>query len=98
MKKIIGNTLLVLAFVVVAIVAVADVDHDTFSILGLLYAFCLIGGIVLRIGDFFKWRAKKHAEGFQEAAQQKASRYCSKCGSGLTADTVFCPKCGNKVS
>ncbi len=95
MRKIIGNCCFVLAGILLLLEMFANPDVD---FIGPLCAISMWAGIILRVGDFFKWRAKKHAEGFKEAAQQKADRYCAKCGNGLTEDVVFCPKCGNKVN
>lgn len=95
MRKTIGNICFVLAGIFVLLLMFTEIDM---GILGPLFAIFMWAGIILRIGDFFKWRAKKHAEGLREAAQQSASGYCPKCGAGLAADTAFCPKCGNKVN
>ena len=95
MQKIIGNTCFALAAVFMLLLMFTDWEMD---ILAPLFGICMWAGIILRAGDFFKWRGQKHAEGFREAAQQKADRYCSKCGHGLLADTAFCPKCGNRVN
>lgn len=105
MKKIIGNTLIVLAFVFLALAIVGmelfDLADGVFMCFAFLYAACLIGGIALRIGDFFKWRAKMHQQGVleaQQAANKKSTHFCSHCGKGLTENTAFCPHCGNKLS
>ena len=98
MRKTIGNIFFIIGGVsllifLFLIVIDSDVDLEIFAI---LYAIGFWGGVILRIGDFFKWRAKKHHEGIMEAMAE-SSRFCPYCGKGLNAETAFCPHCGNKL-
>lgn len=98
MRKTIGNILLIVGLAsffifMLGIVLDWDIEHGVFAV---IYAVGVLGGGALRIGDFFKWRAKKHAEGIAEAMAQH-TRFCPHCGKGLTADTAFCPHCGKAL-
>ena len=94
-RKFIGNVLLIGAIICFALFMTTK-NHELKSTLAMCYGIGIIGGGALRIGDFFKWRAKKHQEGVEEA-MKKYSRFCPHCGKGLNADTTFCPHCGEKL-
>lgn len=106
LRKTIGNICLIGALICFALAMIclgSDLD-DLFQPLCMLYAFGLILGIILRIGDFFKWRGKMFAQGINEASTNPvsapnppASGFCPHCGNGLASRTAFCPHCGNKL-
>ena len=99
MRKVIGNILLIIGLGSFALMMCSqildwDIEMNNFA---LPYVVGLVGGIALRIGDFFKWRAKKHQEGIEEA-MGKYSHFCPHCGKGLNANTAFCPHCGKALN
>lgn len=98
MRKTIGNIFFIIGGVSLLIfffLIVTDSDTDK-ELFGILFAVGFWGGVILRIGDFFKWRAKKFHEGIEEAKSQY-NRFCPHCGKGLNAETAYCPHCGNKL-
>lgn len=97
MRKTIENILFILAFICILVLFFGDLDYDQSKVVGPIYAFSLIGGIILRIGDFFKWRGKMTAQGMSEVKKENAMYFCPHCGKSLTSKTTFCPYCGNKL-
>lgn len=103
MRKTIGNILFIIGFVsLVLVITLSSNDMGDAAIFFVItYAVGIFGGIALRIGDFFKWRAKKFQEGINEAkreAEQAVSGYCPHCGKPLSSTTAFCPHCGKALN
>ena len=104
MRKVIGNILLIIGLGSFALMMCSqildwDIEMKNFA---LPYVIGLVGGIALRIGDFFKWRAKKHQEGINEARGNSANtagaaQFCPHCGKPLSSKTAFCPHCGKAL-
>lgn len=76
-RKTFGNICLIGALVCFALAMICIVCdfENLFFPFAMLYAFGLILGIILRIGDFFKWRGRMLMQGMQEANLPSAPVY-----------------------
>ena len=104
-RKFIGNILLIggLLCFFAGMLLQGRGDHELFKTLMMCYAIGIVGGGILRIGDFFKWRAKKFQQGINEAQKNSANtvgaaQFCPHCGKPLSSKTAFCPHCGKALN
>lgn len=99
MKRKIGIT----AFIFAGIFVILFAAGISKSVMGagilcvLMYAACMITGIICLFGDFIRFIGRMFSKGYNEGAQKSHSRYCPYCGRGLEEDACFCPGCGTNL-
>ena len=106
-RKTIGNICLIGGIIsfALAIICLTGNLRGLFPLFCMLYAFGIILGIILRIGDFFKWRGRMLMQGMQEAsvpstpaytpAQQSAPAYQPEAPA---SSIKFCRHCGKVIT